>query len=396
MKLYNKILLLALTTVTVFSACDKMDTLPSYQLGTAAVLTSSSPTVAPTPADSNSVAVTFSWSNPKYATDSASVKYILEIDSTGRNFSKAVSRTVSGALSYSFIAKDFNAILLGFGMAFNTQYDVDVRVTSSYGNNNEQYKSNVIKVRVTPYKIPPKVALPASTRLFIVGSGTAGGDATGWNNPVPVPSQEFSRIDETTWGGIFQLTGGKSYLLLPTNNNVWDIKYGGTGNNNSNNVNGDNFKVGGSDLKTPAASGMYKIIFDFQYGTFAVTPYTGTLPTDLFIVGNATPGGDATGWNNPVPVPSQQFTRVNSSLFELTIPLIANKSYLFLPVNGSWTNKYGGLGANNSNNVLGDELKYGGSDMKAPTENATYKISINFATGKDALGSSARFTVVKQ
>jgi len=392
MKLYNKILLLALITVTVFSACDKMDTLPSYELGKASVLTSSSPTVAPTPADSNSVAVTFSWSNPKYATDSASVKYILEIDSTGRNFSKAVSRTVTGALSYSFIAKDLNAILLGFGMAFNTQYDVDVRVTSSYGNNNEQYKSNVIKVRVTPYKIPPKVALPASTRLFIVGSGTAGGDATGWNNPVPVPSQEFSRIDETTWGGIFQLTGGKSYLLLPTNNGVWDIKYGGTGANNLNNVDGDNFKVGGSDLKTPAASGMYKIIFDFQQGKFTVTPYTGTLASALVIVGDATPGG----WDNPAPaLPTQTFTRVNSSLFELTIPLNPGKSYLFLPVAGSWNDKYGGMGGNNTNNVNGDDFKFSGSDMKSPAVAGTYKISVNFAAS-NAAGASGKFTLVKQ
>ena len=238
--------------------------------------------------------------------------------------------------------------------------------------------------------------MPASGRLFIVGNGTAGGDATGWNNPVPVPSQEFSRLDETTWGGVFQLTGGKSYLLLPTNNNVWDIKYGGTGANNANNVDGDNFKVGGGDLKTPAASGMYKIIFDFQQGKFTVTPYTGTLATDLFIVGNATPGGDAAGWNNPVPVPSQQFTRVNSSLFELTIALNANKSYLLLPANGLWDHKYGGLGSsNNSNNVLGDELKYEGSDLKAPTENATYKISINFAAS-NAAGASGRFTLVKQ
>ena len=159
-----------------------------------------------------------------------------------------------GKLTTSFIAKELNTILLDRGYAFNVPVDMDVRLKASYGNNNELKLSNVVKIRMTPYKVPPKVALPASLRLFIVGSGTAGGDATGWNNPVPVPSQEFSRIDETTWGGVFQLTGGKSYLLLPTNNNVWDIKYGGTGGNNSNNVDGDNFKVGGSDLKTPAAS----------------------------------------------------------------------------------------------------------------------------------------------
>ena len=394
MKIY-KIFLLAIAATLVFTACDKVDKLPSHLPGSTPLLSSSLAAVAPPVTDSNNVAVTFSWSFPKYATDSATIKYVLEIDSTGRNFAKGVSRTVSGVLSYAFIAKDFNAILLGFGMAFNTPYDVDVRVTSSYGNNNELYKSNVLKIRVTPYKIPPKVALPASLRLFIVGNGTAGGDATGWNNPVPVPTQEFSRLDETTWGGVFQLTGGKSYLLLPVNG-LWDTKFGGTGNNNGNNVDGDSFKFGGSDLKTPAASGMYKIIFDFQQARFTVTPYTGTLATDLFIVGNATPGGDATGWNNPVPLPSQQFTRVNSSLFELTIPLIGNKTYLLLPVNGSWTNKYGGLSnIGNSNNVLSDELKYNGSDLKAPTENATYKISINFATG-NAAGSSGRFTVVKQ
>lgn len=394
MKTIYKIFLLAIVTSFAITACDKADELTLFQAGVIPVLSTSSATIAPTATDSNNVAVTFSWSFPKYATDSASIKYVIEIDSTGRNFAKAVSRTVSGALSYSFIAKDFNAILLGFGMAFNTAYDVDVRVTSSYANNNELYKSNVVKLRVTPYKIPPKVALPASLRLFIVGSGTAGGDATGWNNPVPVPSQEFSRIDETTWGGVFQLTGGKSYLLLPVNG-AWDTKFGGTGNNNANNVDGDSFRFGGSDLKTPAASGMYKLIFDFQQGRFTVTPYTGTLATTLFIVGNATPGGDATGWNNPVPLPSQQFTRVNSSLFELTIPLIANKTFLLLPVNGSWANKYGGLGNNNTNIVTGDEFKYNGSDLKAPAENATYKLSFNFATGT-AAGSSGRFTVVKQ
>jgi hypothetical protein len=270
---------------------------------------------------------------------------------------------------------------------------MDVRLKSSYANNNELRLSNVIKIKMTPYKIPPKVGLPTSGRLYIVGSGTAGGDATGWNNPMPVPSQEFSRIDETTWGGIFQLTGGKSYLVLPTNNNVWDIKYGGTGTGNSNNVDGDNFKVGGSDLKTPAASGLYKVIFDFQMGKFTVTPYAGTLPTELFIVGSATPGGDATGWDNPVPIPSQQFTRVNSSLFELTLALNAGKSYLFLPTNGIW-DKYGGMAGGNSNNVNGDDFKFGGNDLKAPAVSGTYKISVNFAASNTA-GASGRFTLVK-
>ena len=393
MKLFRKISgLIVIISLLTFAACDKTDVPATHQEGTASVLSSSSSNIAPLPADSNNTALTLSWTNPQYATDTTNYKFVIEMDSTGKNFAKPDTKTVVGKLTTSFIAKELNTLLLNRGYAFNIPVDMDVRLKASYGNNNELKLSNVLKIRMTPYKIPPKIALPASGRLFIVGSGTAGGDATGWNNPVPVPSQEFSRIDETTWSGVFQLTGGKSYLLLPTNNNVWDIKYGGTGANNLNNVDGDNFKVGGSDLKTPAASGMYKIIFDFQQGKFTVTPYGGTLASALFIVGDATPGG----WDNPAPALSTQtFTRVNSSLFELTIPLNAGKSYLFLPVAGSWNDKYGGMGANNTNNVNGDDFKFSGSDMKAPAVAGTYKISVNFAASS-AAGASGRFTLVKQ
>src|SRR6187402_193072 len=392
MKLIHKILLLALITVSVFTACDKKDNLSTYQKGVASALSSSTNIVLSPAADSNNNVLSLSWTNPQFATDAASYKYVIEMDSTGKNFAKVDSRTVIGQLSTNFTAKELTNMLLARGYAINVAADMEFRLKSSYGNNNELQISNVIKIKITPYKIPPKIAVPTSGRLFIVGNGTAGGDATGWNNPVPVPSQEFSRIDETTWGGVFQLTGGKSYLLLPTNNNVWDIKYGGTGGNNSNNVDGDNFKLAGSDLKTPAASGMYKIIFDFQQGKFTVTPYTGTLASALVIVGDATPDG----WTNPGPaLPSQTFTRVNSSLFELTIPLNASKSYLFLPVAGSWTDKYGGLGNNNSNNVNGDDFKFSGSDMRSPAVAGTYKISVNFAAS-NAAGASGKFTLVKQ
>jgi len=378
--------------VLFFAACDKKDSLPTYEKGVASVLSSSTNIVLSPAADSNNNVLTLSWTDPQFATDKASYKYVIEMDSTGKNFAKVDTRTVIGQLSTNFTAKELTNWLLARGYAFNVPADMEFRLKSSYGNNNEVKISNVIKIKITPYKIPPKIAVPTTGRLFIVGNGTAGGDATGWNNPVPVPSQEFSRIDETTWGGVFQLTGGKSYLLLPTNNNVWDIKYGGTGGNNSNNVDGDNFKVGGSDLKTPAASGMYKIIFDFQQGRFTVTPYTGTLASALVIVGDATPDG----WTNPGPaLPSQTFTRVNSSLFELTIPLNAGKSYLFLPVAGSWTDRYGGMGGNNTNNVNGDDFKFSGSDMRSPAVAGTYKISVNFAAS-NAAGASGKFTLVKQ
>lgn len=369
-------------------ACDKKDTLPLYTVGNDAVLTPSATDIAPAPADSNNVALTLNWTSPNYATDSANHKYIIEIDSTGKNFAKPFTKTVMGELSTSFLAKELNSFLLSRGYAFNATVEMDIRVTSSYANNNEKRLSNTVKVKMKPYKVPPKIVLPSTGKLYIVGGATEGS----WDNPVVVPRQEFARLDETTFAGIFKLTGGGSFLFLPQNSQ-W-TKYGFDGNNNDNNVNGDNFKAEGGDMKAPATTGWYKIVVDFQFGKFTVTPYTGVLATSLYIVGNATPGGDATGWNNPVPLPAQEFVRKNSAEFELTIALNAGKSYLFLPLNGSWAEKYGAMGGNGSNNVMGDDFKHNGGDLLSPATAGNYKITVNFAAGS-AAGSSGKFTLVK-
>src|ERR1700676_1577265 len=96
MKYLLKLGFCLLVLTTFFMACDKVGNLPIYKNGTAPVLNSSVTSIAPTPADSSNIVVSFSWTNPKYATDSSTVKYILEIDSSGRNFSKAVSIVMNG------------------------------------------------------------------------------------------------------------------------------------------------------------------------------------------------------------------------------------------------------------------------------------------------------------
>lgn len=359
----------------LLSACNKVADLPHYGNGSAPVLTASATTIAPLPADSNNIALTLSWTSPKYATDSANYKYTIEIDTTGRNFTKAFTKVVTGSRSASFTAKELNTMLLGYGYAFNVPVDMDVRVTSSYGNNNERLSSNVIKIKMTPYKVPPKVALPTSGKLFIVGDATAGG----WNNPVPVPSQELARLDETTWGGVFQLTGGKEYLLLPVNGD-WTHKFSVANKSLAGLSGGGNFGFDLADnFPGPAASGLYKIIVDFQAGKFTVTPYSGSLPTNLYIVGDATAGG----WNNPVPTPSQQFTRVNSSVFEITVPLTGGKEYLLLPVNGDWGHKFSVANKSLAGLSAGGTFGYDLPDnFPAPATSGNYKITVNFATNK--------------
>ena len=147
MKYLLKISLFTVMLATVFTACKKVDNLPFYANGTAVVLTGSSANITPTPSDSSKVVATFSWTNPNYATDSNTQKFILEIDSTGRNFSKSTVSIVIGKPSISFTGQQLNNILAAFGFAGGQTFSFDIRVTSSYGNNNEQLKSNVLSVK---------------------------------------------------------------------------------------------------------------------------------------------------------------------------------------------------------------------------------------------------------
>src|SRR6188472_3107007 len=93
MKYFSKLLIAALALVATFSACHKLDikqeaeALPLYKAGLSPVLASSVATVAPTLADTTKDVIVFSWTNPGYATDSLTTKYVLEIDTTGSNFS---------------------------------------------------------------------------------------------------------------------------------------------------------------------------------------------------------------------------------------------------------------------------------------------------------------------
>lgn len=375
MKLFNKIWALALAGAIGFSACDKVDPLPFFELGVKPTVSLSSSTIAAPPSDSLKEVLTVNWTYPQYATDSSRNRYIIQIDSAGRNFSKAVTREVIGALSSKFTAKALNEIMLGFGFQFNRAYDLDVRVISSYNNNNERYFSDAVKLRATPYKIPPKVVLPASGKLFIIGSATQGD----WVNPVSTPTQELSRIDETTFAGVFQMIGGKQFLILPENGN-WDLKYALADNSLPGLDAGGNFgfNVAGShnaNFIGPKTDGLFKIVLDFQTGKFTITPFTlqHGLPTQLVVVGGGTPQG----WDNTVGN-TQKFTRKNATEFTIEVDMFANGEYLILPEPGNWGKKYGVEDNNIEAAKTSGSLKPEGSNFKTPGA-GKYRIEVNFA-----------------
>lgn len=274
-----KSILVACLAAVFFTGCEKDENRVIFEGGTEPELsanrTGSIPIAYNTRGDE---AVTFSWTNPEYqfntGVSSQDVNYILEIDTAGADFSSPNIKRVaiSKNLSVTFTQGDINDILLNqLGLEVNRNYSVEVRVISSLGNNNVgRLVSNTLGFTVRTYSIPPKVTPPgtapdyADGNLFIVGSATPGG----WNNPVPVPTQKFTRISATLYEIIVQLNGG-SYLFLPING-FWGAKYGCLGANNTNNPAGDDFKPEGGDMLAPAAAGLYKITVDFQRGKFTV------------------------------------------------------------------------------------------------------------------------------
>jgi hypothetical protein len=364
----SKFLIVALSLLLAIIACTKQSN-TYYPNGNAPALKGSSTTIAPAPSDSLKQVLTLSWTDPMYSTAKSTEKYTIQFDSSGRNFAKAVNVVVSGVLTDTFTAKQINTIALSFGFSYNVAYNMDVRVVSSYANNNEQLNSNTLTISVTPYVIPPKVPPPITKQLFLVGSATPGG----WANPVPIPTQQFEEIDSVDYGGVFNIIGGQQYLILPKNGD-WTNKYAVADNTVPGLNTGGGFGYNLSqNFPGPDSSGLYKILVNFQAGTFSVTPFTQVLPDSLFLVGSATAGG----WNNPVPEPSQVFTRLNSSQFSISIHLLGGNQYLMLPKNGDWSNKF--AVANGNVPASGGPFGYNlSTNFNGPATDGNYTIIADF------------------
>jgi len=178
----SKLMFLFAAAFTTFSACNKVEDLPYYENGTAVTLTANVTTIAPTPADSLSSVVNFNWTNPNYSVDSNTVKFVLEIDSTGRNFTKAISKTITRELHTSLTGKELNAILLNYGFELGSPYELDVRVFSSYANNNERYVSNTIKLTVTPYNDPAVLTSDKSSVVCALATAAENSLTFSWTN----------------------------------------------------------------------------------------------------------------------------------------------------------------------------------------------------------------------
>lgn len=372
MKNIFKTILATVLSAAFISACNKTDNLtkvealPVYQLGVSPVLSSSVSTVAPTIADTSNAVINFSWTNPKYSNDSATTKYILEIDSTGKNFANKNTKTVFGVLNTSLSGRELNAMLLNLGFKLGISQSIDVRLISSYNNNNEKYTSNVLKIMVTPFPDPailvtqntsvtvtlPNASLPSNTFSWSAAF-------TGYADVVTYTLQ----YDSATKNFVapFEIPVGASlYTLTLTQSQMNQTAL------NSGIPGGNSGKVA------------YRIKAVTAKGAIAYSNVVNvTIQSYIPILRLYMPGGyqASTGNGNDWdPGTAPEFIRDMR-------PAVFNKlyyMYIYLPANAafkitegrSWAVNYGGTGG---------VLSSGGANLSVPTA-GYYRISVNVAT----------------
>lgn len=216
----------------------------------------------------NTIALTFNWSNPNYrfntGVSSQNVNYILQVDTTGSNFTNPniQETSIASDLSIAFTVKQVNTFLNKLLLQRDVPHNIEFRVKSTINGTVPLY-SNVIKIVITPY-LDVAVPLPPTGDLYITGDGTP----SGWTNNPPT-AQKCTQLSLTEYTITMSFTSGKYYKFLSTLTQ-WQPQYGGK------DANGGDFSAnmgGGSDpdaIPTPAVAGNYKVTLNFVTGKYTV------------------------------------------------------------------------------------------------------------------------------
>jgi hypothetical protein len=269
MKKLMKLLFGTISAALILVSCKKDENQVFFQGGKNPVLTvSSTANLFLDSTKKNTIALTFNWTNPDYefntGVSSQNVTYILQVDTTGSNFTNPLIQETSIAndLSAAFTVKEINTFLNKLLMARDIPHNMEFRIKSTLNGAVPLY-SNVVKIRITPY-LDVAVPLPPTGDLYITGNACP----SDWTNNPPL-TQKCTKISLTEYTITMSFVSGRFYKFLSTLNQ-WQPQYGGK------DANGGDFSAnmgGGSDpdaIPTPSVSGNYKITLNFVTGKYTV------------------------------------------------------------------------------------------------------------------------------
>ena len=329
------------------------------------------------------MAVAFIWEKQSYGVDTP-VTYTLEMDTDNGDFLEP-NEFIITTNEKTFTHAALNYLALEFNLVPNIEGLLKVRLKTNLSYGALPSYSNIETITVTPYEtLNLKYPIPAE--LYLQGDAVL----SNWGFPIP-DAQKMTQIDNHRFGLIATLIGGKKYAAITSSSSWSDPAY--KAKDDQQQAMGGAFipsgsatdpQWGGSDINSPETTGVYKIIFDYTSGEYTVTPEPSILtpPTDLYIIGDATP----MGWAANVDA-TQKFTKINDDTFEITLNLTDGGAFVFItttsysdPAYKAKTDSQDASGGNFIASGATTTPAWGGSDIIAP-RSGSYTITVNFKSG---------------
>jgi len=294
------------------------------------------------PATASAEATTLVWNHADYGVQTE-INYEVEFSITDTEFAVITSGGLTNNRFVTFTHESLNAIALSAGLTPYTAGDLDLRIKSSLGTNEDVIAySNVVTITVTPYTTDlPKLAVP--------------GNHQGWsdaNNFESAPRMAASGFGETDYEGYMWLDGEFKFLAPNGATFAWgNTDYGDNGD-----FSGILAETGESNCS--AIAGFYRVranTTDLTYSTTAVS---------WGIIGSATP----TSWDSDT-----DFT-YNPATKKLEIASIALVPGAFkFRGNNAWSNGFD-LGTVNADGFLVD-----GGDLTFSGAAGNYKVILDLS-----------------
>ncbi|NJY62271.1 SusF/SusE family outer membrane protein [Salinimicrobium sp. CDJ15-81-2] len=230
--------------------------------------------------------LSFNWSTGTNRGTGAAIKYTLEIDLAGNDFSDpliTLAEGVKNQYSANIDHGTLNHRLLNSGLEAGNNYELEARLTAEVTDASVEDQVSKMTFSVTPYK-------PVSSRLFIVGDATP----NDW---------DISKATELTSGNqrrVFVYEGKLSegnFKFAVSRDDCWCQDFYTKDPDNDNEI---VYNEGGSgeDVQwTITEEGTYRLRVDLLNKTIEITPVEDAPFSELFIVGDAT----ESGWNVDAP-----------------------------------------------------------------------------------------------
>ncbi|GAB3290991.1 SusE domain-containing protein [Hymenobacter tenuis] len=333
---FTKLAGLGLVATLFLASCEKDEDRVVLQTGTPVALTSSATTAVLMQDKASATAVTYTWTPASFGYQAA-VKYILQFDKKGGNFTAPIEIEAGNATTRALTVAELNSVLIRLKMAPGAVGNVDVRVVASVGASTAPMMSSVTSLSGTPYLV--FIEYPS---IYVPGSHQ------GWS-PDKAPFLASVNNDKKYEGYVNFADANTEFKFTAAR--TWDLNYGLDGPTATSALkqNGDNIKA--------AVPGYYRLNVDLN-----TLKYT-AVKTSWAVIGAATPGG----WDSETKMTYDAAKQV----WTVTLPLKADE--LKFRANNDWAINMGDKGADGMPDYDGDNIKVGAA--------GTYTVTLDLSKG---------------